>query len=271
MLAFLILIPVCLLWFLVLPPIAMVLWLALRLVIICLRLDDAKVPHWLDTPWDMLTTCAAAFFCVRVHDCDGQHSLLLPGIRSMRCAVLANHRSFGDFFVDPAMAHCAVMARIAAVAVACNAGIVGLLWSRVIMINRGKDSRQAIQQKTERYDRYLFYPEGTRRANHADADQPVPLKVGGLKNMYEAGRPALVSISVNKERIVNEKKGTISWGVVLYRARAGPIDPSDYSTFEAFHVAIEQAWQDAWQRAHAEREACEAASPARPQAKQELM
>jgi len=60
------------------------------------------------------------------------------------------------------------------------------------------------------------------------------------------------------QRIINERKGFIRFGVVLYRARTGPIDPSDYPSFEAFLEAVEQAWQQAWRRAYAERETCEA-------------
>jgi 1-acyl-sn-glycerol-3-phosphate acyltransferase len=257
MIGIIVLIVVLVLWFIILPPIAVVLWILARTVVFCLRFDDAEVPYWLDTPWDMLTHGAVAFFCVRVQDCDGQHSVILPGIRNMRCAVMANHRSFGDFFVDPAMADCAVMARIAAVAVTCIAGCIGLAWNRIIMVNRGQDSRQMIFERSERHERYLFYPEGTRRASHPDADEPVALKPGGIKNVYEGNRPVLINICVNKERIVNEKKGWVSWGVVLYRARAGPIDPADYKSFDAFLKAVEQAWGDAWRRAYNERDTCE--------------
>lgn len=257
MLGFLILIPAMLVWFILMPPIAVLLWLVVRAVVSVTRLDEADLPYWLETPWDILTNASSAFFCVKVQDCDGQHTLLLPGIRTMRCAVMANHRSWGDFFVDPAMAHCAVMARIAAVAVTCIAGAVGLAFDRVIMINRSKDSRQTIFDKVERHERYLFYPEGTRRASHADADEPVALKAGGVKNVYEGSRPVLICICVNKERIINEKSGGVRWGVTLYRARSGPIDPADYPSFDAFLQAVEQAWRDTWRRAYAERDTCE--------------
>ena len=52
------------------------------------------------------------------------------------------------------------------------------------------------------------------------------------------------------QKIINEQTGSVNFGVVLYRARSGPIDPQDYSTFEAFHKAVEQAWQDTWHRAY---------------------
>ena len=41
-------------------------------------------------------------------------------------------------------------------------------------------------------------PEGTRRAAAADADEPAALRVGGLKNLYEAQCAVLIVISVNK-------------------------------------------------------------------------
>ena len=99
------------------------------------------------------------------------------------------------------------------------------------MINRGKTSRQQLKERCATLKRYMFYPEGTRRAGHANADEPGALKVGGLKNIYESGHAAHIVISVNKERIWNEKKGWVSCRTTLYRARhPTPIAPSDHAT-----------------------------------------
>ena len=38
------------------------------------------------------------------------------------------------------------------------------------MINRGKTSRQQLKERCATLKRYMFYPEGTRRAGHADAE-----------------------------------------------------------------------------------------------------
>ena len=73
------------------------------------------------------------------------------------------------------------------------------------MINRGKTSRQQLKERCATLKRYMFYPEGTRRAGHADADEPGALKVGGLKNIYESGhaahRPSERSLSFQQARV----------------------------------------------------------------------
>ena len=71
--------------------------------------------------------------------------------------------------------------------------------------------------------------------------------------LYEARRPALISITVNKEALVNEATGTIGLGVTLYRARSGLIDPADYEQFDAFLEAVQLTWNDCWHRAYALR------------------
>ena len=62
--------------------------------------------------------------------------------------------------------------------------------------------------------------------------------------------PLLATLLPARQRIANERTGSIEFGVTLYRARTGPIDPADYETFEAFNEAVDTAWRDAWRRAH---------------------
>lgn len=192
-------------------------------------------------------------------DCDADvPGIVMPEASFFRGAVLVNHRSWADFIIDPAQAHCAVVARAAAVAICVLGSLIGLASDRIIVILRGKTSRVELMRKCAAYERFIMYPEGTRRASAANADEPVPLRVGGIKNLYEARNAALIVITVNKERIFDERRGRVSFGTVLYRARHSPITPDDHGTFESFHRAIEVAWQDTWRRAHALRTAEEA-------------
>ena len=131
-----VLVPILLFWFLVVPVLSVLLWVVLYPT---WRLCTADVPSWLDSPWDIQSALAVTFFCVRVNDCDGLHTILLPGIREMRCAVLMNHRSFGDFFVDPHAGHCAIVARTMAVVATMLAGLLGLVCNRIIVFRRGAD------------------------------------------------------------------------------------------------------------------------------------
>jgi hypothetical protein len=98
-----------------------------------------------------------------------------------------NHRSWGDFVVDPYQAHSAVIGRFAAFVAMGFAGVLGTLSDRAIIIHRGKTSRKALQTMCARHPRYMVYPETTRRAAEPNADQPIPLQgIGGLKNIWEA-------------------------------------------------------------------------------------
>merc|ERR1712217_498341 len=122
------------------------------------------------------------------------------------------------------------------------------------MGNRGKTTRQQILRQCAKHKCYIFYPEGTRRAAQANANEAVPLKVGGLKNLFEANTPAHIVITVDKEQIWNEKTGHVSCQTTLYRARHPVITPADYKTLEEFLAAIDKAWRVTWQRAYALRD-----------------
>merc|ERR1712113_266345 len=91
------------------------------------------------------------------------------------------------------------------------------------------------------HDRFLMYPEGTRRASQPNADEPVELQRGGLKNIWESGIHATCVITVNKELIVDERRGRVSAlcglgpGATVFRACSPAILASDYDTFESFY------------------------------------
>mmetsp|Transcript_8982 Transcript_8982/g.25078 ORF Transcript_8982/g.25078 Transcript_8982/m.25078 type:complete len:284 (-) Transcript_8982:647-1498(-) len=189
----------------------------------------------------------------------GKDGMLIPDIESFKGAVLANHRSWGDFVVDPYQGHSAVIGRFAAFVAMGFAGLLAVLSDRAIIIRRGKTTRKMLQAKCARYPRYLIYPEGTRRASEPNADQPIPLKgVGGLKNIWEAQVPALIVITVNKENILNERNGRVSFSTTLFRTREGPIHASDYADdFDAFRNAVQAAWERCWTRAYALRASME--------------
>lgn len=249
-------------WGLPMPFVALFIWATSRAI---LALTGYEVPLWLVTPWDTLCCMYLRGHGVRILDADTGAStgaadgLAIPGITSFRGVLLMNHRSWGDFVVDPYQGHCAVVARFAAVAVTCFAGVLGRLCSRVIMIERGKTSRAQLLDMCRSHDRYLIFPEGTRRAGTPGSDLPVALAgVGGLKNIWESRRDALVVITANKERIVNERNGRASYNTTLYRARAAaPVRPSEHATFEEFHAALEATWRETWARAYALRDECE--------------
>ena len=73
----------------------------------------------------------------------------------------------------------------------------------------------------------------------ADADEPGPLRPGGLKNVYESGHAAHIVVTVNKEFIWDERRGRVSCRTTLYRARH-PTPPAFDSAFGAIgmHAAL---------------------------------
>lgn len=237
-----------LLWVIVMPITAAAVWPVLRLG---LCLTRQPTPVWLDTPWELLQSWYLVFHGIKIVDADGANTWRLPDVRSLEGCILMNHRSWGDFVIDPAMAFAPVIARTAAVVATMAAGGLGLACRKIIMISRGKTSRQQLKERCANLKRYMFYPEGTRRANAADADEPGALKPGGLKNVYESGHAVHIVITVNKEFIWNESKGYVSCRTTLYRAvHPAPILPSAHATFESFVAAVEQAWKITWARAY---------------------
>ena len=116
---------------------------------------------------------------------------------------------------SPAQSASTVVARLAAVAVTLFAGLIGLASRKVIMIRRGKTSRQQMMALCKQHNRYLIYTEGTRRENAPDADEPCALRAGGLKNIFESGDAAHIVITVGKE--VRAPRTDVNYDVV-----AGP-------------------------------------------------
>jgi len=252
----------CLFWGVVAPPLAWLIFPLLRLIAVACP-PSPTFGIKVHTPWDMLLHGYLSMHSIRMIDADGEDGLFVPNVAEIKGAYLMNHRSWGDFVVDPAQAAATVVARLAAVAVTLLAGATGLLCRKVVMIRRGKTSRQQLMAMCAKHKRYLIYPEGTRRANQANADEPVPLKPGGLKNIYEAGDAAHIVITVGKEDIVNEKHGHMSCSTMLFRARHPPILPADYPSFEAFLAEVQQAWEQTWRRAYQLREEVKAGNALR--------
>ena len=234
------------------------LWFGVRACLLCTR---AGPPSWLDTPWDMLVSLYASAHRVQVVNADGTSGVVIPGIDSIRGAMLMNHRSFGDFGFDVYQARCSTVSRWSAIAVTGLFGVLGLACGKVIAVSRGpfprKTTRQELQQMCARHTRYLIYPEGTRRASQPNADEPVKLVPGGLKNIWEAGINATCVVAVNKEHIVDERRFRVSafcWlgrGATIYRACSPPVVSTEYPNFESFYQAVETAWVQTWRRAYA--------------------
>lgn len=172
--------------------------------------------------------------------------------------VIANHRSFTDFALDPFLADAAVIGRRAAFIGVFWNSLIGYLDNRIIWFVRGKETRselfRRVKQHFSRKQRILFFPEGSRMSyTHLASSEDVKthLKYGLLKEIYlDKIYPVQIQISSNKETVFNEKTIHFQPGVLVKTHRSIAIDPKDYDTESKFYDAIASEWYNAWVKTH---------------------
>ena len=120
--------------------------------------------------------------------------------------ILANHRCWTDFFLDPPLANCSLLARRMAILAFLFLCTLHHLQTGIISINKTKDTRQQIYKKIKNkiktYKKVLFWPEGSRLC-YTSLDSPEDvkkyLKYGLLKEIYyDKTFPVQLQISSNK-------------------------------------------------------------------------
>ena len=85
--------------------------------------------------------------------------------------ILANHRSWIDFAIDPDMTKSTVIGRVEAFLAVFFATIIGLLDNRILSFSRSNVNSKTLflkmkyhmEEKGKFSKRVLFFPEGTRR------------------------------------------------------------------------------------------------------------
>lgn len=172
--------------------------------------------------------------------------------------MLANHRSFADFAIDPVIADSAIIGRRMAFYAVFWRTILGYPEHRIFSFIRGKENRQELFQRVKNHltlrSRILFFPEGTRmKYTHLSSTEELKtyLKYGLLKEIYyDKTYPVQVQISSNKELVFNEKKLHIQYGVPVKTHRTKAIYPKDYESEQEFYDAIAVEWYNAWVTTH---------------------
>jgi hypothetical protein len=174
--------------------------------------------------------------------------------------ILANHRSWADFFLDPLLANSSVVGRIEAFCAVWFGACLYYADSRTISFRRGVDYRQAIFTKMKRhmnrskFKRILLFPEGTRmKYTHLASVDEVKtyLKYGMLKCIYDDKQfPVQLQISSNKELVVDEKRLCINSGVPVCTHRSKSIHPNDFATEQEFYDEIANVWYECWKITH---------------------
>jgi len=174
--------------------------------------------------------------------------------------ILANHRSIFDFWIDPYLARTIVISRRLAYIVFIFMHILYEINYGMIMLIRGKHTRQQIYEKIKnkmkiKSGKVLFYPEGSRlrytTLNSSD-DVKTYLKYGILKEIYydKDNFPVQLQISSNKELVIDERIFKIRNNIVVKTHITKPIYPADFQTEQEFYDFIAKEWYNAWKITH---------------------
>ena len=165
--------------------------------------------------------------------------------------ILTNHRCFSDFYLDPYLFSCSSMARRLAALVSGFFFVLSCYFNRGIIINRNQD-RNTIYSYVLSLGKtiFMFYPEGTR-CSHVTLPEDykeVSLKYGLLKSIWENTENTRIQITIskNKELVLNEKTFDIGYGVNIYYITGEPIYTRDYDTFELFIDKVKLDWHSLW-------------------------
>ena len=160
-----------------------------------------------------------------------------------RTTFLCNHCSIADAYIDFAQCDGTLVVRTLAAYGGMMSTLVGFLSNKIIVISRGTTSRQELMDKCAGYNRIILYPEGTRRPH---AQHISPLKVGGLKNAYDARNTVQVVMTSGKDSAIDEKRLSAKMFVRLRRIVMPPITATEYDEFDAFKAAVEKSWEQGW-------------------------
>ena len=168
--------------------------------------------------------------------------------------IIANHRSFCDFFLDPLISNGSIVSRHMATIAVLPGAILAMLDGRYISISRNQSRNEIFERILDYMKRnprsVIFFPEGTRR-KHAQLQSIEQtkefIKPGLLKSIYEYKKyPVQLQLTNNKEYTLDEKNLLINFGVTATVFLSKPIYPEDYNSFDDFFDEICKQWFENW-------------------------
>lgn len=199
-------------------------------------------------------------FIIIYYLCGIEQKIIIREELIERGYILANHRCFFDFALDPYVCNASIVGRREAFWAVSFAYLLGLLDNKFIVFNRGKTTRHELFQqilnmmKRNNIKRVVFYPEGSRRTYKllTDVDDVRDkLKLGLLKSIYEnRENPIQLCITSNKELVCNEKTLTVNYNTKIKTCYSKHIHPKDHDTFELFIENISEEWLECWKLTH---------------------
>lgn len=90
------------------------------------------------------------------------------------------------------------------------------------------------------------YPEGRRNLT----DTSLPLKDGFIQLAYIKKAPIMITITTNKEQILNLRHFQSNYGVTMTVAYSPLIHPNDYTSYTDFLSAVQYSWNETWNQAY---------------------
>lgn len=170
---------------------------------------------------------------------------------------LCNHRSWSDFFIDTILTeYCGkYISRYEVLIIFPFHYILTKIINNIYFINRGNIGqideffkKVEIERKSDKYNNFIVYPEGTRRARQ---NESCMLKKGFIYHSYNTNLPLQIIITKNKEDIIEEKKFKARRNAVLYVYYSDVIYP-DYKKFtrEEYYEHIQNIWDYCWKKVY---------------------
>ncbi len=175
--------------------------------------------------------------------------------------VLANHRSWFDFAIDPYLASSCIMGRNMGFIAVFFFSLLGYIDDIIVCFSRGSETRFELFSRIKQHiknhktrNRILIWPEGTRlkyTCLASSEDVKSYLKYGMLKCIYEDKEfPVQLQISNNKEFVIDEKRMLVQCGVRCSTHRSKSIHPNDFATEQAFYDEIARVWYECYVKTH---------------------
>ena len=165
-------------------------------------------------------------------------------------AVLINHVSFADFFIDNCVlqGHGCYLSRWIIFIIMPFSSILSLLANQIYFFKRGNNKlsqlHNIVHTICNKNNRILIvYPEGTRNKTLT----PIPLKLGMIKALYDKKIPLQIININNKHHVINEKTIQYNKNVTCNVIISQQLDPALFDTFDNFTTKICEIWINIFQ------------------------
>jgi len=152
-------------------------------------------------------------------------------------AILSNHKSAADFFIDNTVLQWngTYLSRWGAFLLIPFTATYTYFTRQTFFFNRSNSNKKQIEEivKTvcKKWNKpMILYPEGTRN----QSGKPLPLKYGVIKQLYLQNIPVQIMNISNKDKVFNEKKWTVNKGVTCNVVISQQYVPSSYDNLDTF-------------------------------------